>query len=257
MNQSKIKKWVIGIFLSVPIISSIISAIHIVNFLNLGNYTILSYGLAIAYELGSISAFLMLGLMEKVNKVMLWTIFFILAFIQILGNIFFSYDFIYNAILEKSTYLNSFIEFSSYFFGNDLLTIKMFLATLIGLPVPILALMFLKSTSEYLVDNKKEEPSSLITSNTSEQVEGSEVVNEEEKYIEEVTQSILQQAKEENNEIVESEAIEEIRLDEPIQPIEPEAVELETIEEIRLDEPREISPVYPVSDIPMSVIKNV
>jgi hypothetical protein len=152
-KKASIRKWIVGLFISVPILSSLISTIHIVEFFNLGNYTWMSYVLAAAFELGSIAAFLVLGVLPNIQKWMLWTIFTILAGMQLVGNIFFSFDFVYRKLLEDPKWLDSFNAFMGYFTGNDALTNKMVLAFLIGLPIPLISLFFLKSTADYLKED--------------------------------------------------------------------------------------------------------
>lgn len=175
MNQSnKIKIWkttVITTLLSVPALSSIISAIHLVKLFNLGNEAYLSYTLALVFELGAIASFLALRLIpSSINKWMVWSIFIMLAFLQIIGNVFYSYDFIYVAIQNQDTWLNSFNEFMGYFTGNDAKTNHMILSWIIGLPIPLIALFLLKVTPEFWETKKEDvtpkiETASLINNN--------------------------------------------------------------------------------------------
>lgn len=154
MNQiNKLKLWktiVVTTLLSVPALSSIISAIHLVKLFNLGNELYLSYTLAIVFELGAIASFLALKFIPStINKWMVWFIFIMLAFLQIIGNVFYSYDFIYIIMQTQSTWLNSFNDFMGYFTGNDAKTNHMILSWIIGLPIPLIALFLLKITPEF------------------------------------------------------------------------------------------------------------
>lgn len=168
IQDNKIKIWkttVITTLLSVPALSSIISAIHLVKLFNLGNEAYLSYTLALVFELGAIASFLALRLIpSSINKWMVWAIFIMLAFLQIVGNVFYSYDFIYVAIQNQETWLNSFNDFMGYFTGNDAKTNHMILSWIIGLPIPLIALFLLKVTPEFW-ETKKENSNLIVLKN--------------------------------------------------------------------------------------------
>ena len=149
--MSLFQKIVLIVFISVPVLSSIISSIHLVEFFNLGNEPWISIILAVAFELGSIASFLALGLLKNVNKTMLWVIFSILVFMQIIGNVYYSFNYINQQLLIDTNWIKSAIEFLSMF-GIYVDEGKMILSTLIGLPIPLISLFFLKSTSDYLND---------------------------------------------------------------------------------------------------------
>jgi hypothetical protein len=143
------RKIIIVLFLSVPVLSSIISAIHLVRFFELGNPTIMSYVLSLVFELGSIASFLVLSILKQTNKTLLWVVFIILALLQIVGNVYFSYDYIFNILQSNPHWLDSIKSFMN-FFEIDVKDTHIVLSLIIGLPIPIIALFFLKSTSEYL-----------------------------------------------------------------------------------------------------------
>lgn len=149
-KPEKFKKLVMIVFLIVPLLSSLISSIHLVDLFNLGNHIWMSYVLAFAFEMGSIAAFLVLSILDKINKTLVWIVFIMLTVMQILGNIYFSYDFVFTALLNDPNWLLSFQEMVGYFVGNDLPTIKMMLSVIIGLPIPLVSLFLLKSLAEYL-----------------------------------------------------------------------------------------------------------
>lgn len=161
MNKNTLRKIIIGTFISVPIISSFISTIHIVNFFNLGNESWLSYMLAIAFELGSIASFLTISLLKDIQKWMVWTIFFILSFLQIFGNVYYSFDYLSTTLISQPNFLKSFNELISYFLGNDFRFNKIVLSMIIGIPIPLISLFFLKSTIDYL--NVDEKPNKIYT----------------------------------------------------------------------------------------------
>jgi hypothetical protein len=151
MNNTLMRKIIVTSFIVVPIISSVISALHIVDFFSLGNPTWLSIALAIAIELGSIASFLTLSILDKLNKSIVWTVFIILFFMQMIGNMYFSYDFISAAIASDAAWLSAFKDMIEFFLGDlELTDVKMYLTMLISWPIPLISVFLLKSAVDYL-----------------------------------------------------------------------------------------------------------
>lgn len=148
---------VIGTFLSVPAISSIISTIHLIDLFNLGNPTWLSILLAVTFELGSIASLLAISVIDRIKTGAIWFIFFILSGLQIIGNIYYSYSFTSDQILSNATFLTNFMDLFSFITGDEIKDVKIFLSCIIGIPIPLIALFFLKSNIDYLRPEKKEE----------------------------------------------------------------------------------------------------
>ena len=150
MKSNLLRKVVIGTFLSVPAISSIISTIHLIDLFNLGNPTWLSILLAVTFELGSIASLLAISVIEKIKTGAIWFIFFILSALQILGNVYYSYSFTSDQILANPTFLTNFMDLFSFITGDEMKDVKIFLSCIIGIPIPLIALFFLKSNIDYL-----------------------------------------------------------------------------------------------------------
>jgi hypothetical protein len=151
MNNTIMRKIIVTSFIVVPIISSVISALHIVDFFSLGNPTWLSIALAIAIELGSIASFLTLSILDKLNKSIVWTVFIILFFMQMIGNMYFSYDFISASIASDASWLSAFKDMIEFFLGDlELTDVKMYLTMLISWPIPLISVFLLKSAVDYL-----------------------------------------------------------------------------------------------------------
>ena len=145
------KKIVVIAFLLTPIIASIISCIHIVDYLNLGNPDWMSYFLAITFEIGSIASFVALSVLDKLKKGMVLFIFFVLFFMQLIGNVYFSFSYINIKLLTDPSWLNSFIELVRPIYdAEEVSTYKFILAMIIGVPIPLVSLSFLKSLVDYL-----------------------------------------------------------------------------------------------------------
>lgn len=162
MNNALFRKIIITSFIVVPIISSFISALHIVDFYSLGNPTWLSIALAVAIELGSVASFLTLSILDKLNKGIVWTVFIILFFMQIVGNMYFSYEFISNAMKTDANWITAFKDMIEFFLGElEEKDVRMYLTILISWPIPLISVFLLKSAVDYLKpeDVKELEPS--------------------------------------------------------------------------------------------------
>jgi hypothetical protein len=162
MKSSFLRKVVIGTFLSVPAISSIISTIHLIDLFNLGNPTWLSILLAVTFELGSIASLLAISVIERIKVGAIWFIFFILSALQIIGNVYYSYSFTSEQILANPIFLTNFMDLFSFITGDEIRDVKIFLSCIIGIPIPLIALFFLKSNIDYLKPSSKSEPQEQI-----------------------------------------------------------------------------------------------
>ena len=151
MNSKILKRIIVGCFITVPLISSIISTVHLIDMFYLGNPTWISISVAIAIEIGSVASFLTLSILSKLNKTIVWSMFILLFFLQIIGNTYFSYDWITNMMVIHPTWIKSFkemLEFFSYEASEK--TAKMILAMFIGIPIPLISVFLLKSIADYV-----------------------------------------------------------------------------------------------------------
>lgn len=155
-NIDKLKKIVIISFLLVPFSSATISAFHLEKFLALGNHSYLSIATAITYEIANISAMLIFVVLEKIKKSFVWISFAILIIMQIVGNIYYSFDWINIKMVEQTSWVDNYfkmMEVITDISNKDLLIF--ILSVVIGAPVPIIAILLTKSVADYL-DNEKE-----------------------------------------------------------------------------------------------------
>lgn len=168
LKPNDFRKIVVGSFLAVPALSSLISTIHIVTFFGLGNMPWMAIILALAFEIGSIASLMTLAVLDKVNRFAVWFIFFVLVVMQMLGNVYYTYDFISNSMLSNPQWINSFIDLVEMMTMQKLdpRMSKFILSLLIGLPIPVISLAFLKSVSDYL---KPEEKTEIIESSVKEE----------------------------------------------------------------------------------------
>jgi len=151
MKTANFKKAIVFCFILVPLLSSIISTVHLVDFFYLGNPSWISYTVAVAIEVGAVASFLTLSILSKLNKTIVWGMFFILFFMQVIGNVYFSYDWVSSKIAQDPSWLTNFREMMEFFiYKVDMKTSKMILSLLIGVPIPLISVFLLKSTTDYL-----------------------------------------------------------------------------------------------------------
>jgi hypothetical protein len=144
---------------SVPILSSIISTLHLVDLFALGNPLWLAIALAVTIEIGSVASFLTLSILSRVNKTIVWSMFIILFFMQIVGNMYFSYEWVTNQMAMKATWIDSFKQMTEFFTGElELVNVKMYLTILISWPIPLISVFLLKSAVDYIGTDKVTEP---------------------------------------------------------------------------------------------------
>ena len=164
MQIQERRRWdkvIIASFLAVPILASIISTLHIIHFLDIGNPGWMSIFLSITFEVGSVASFLALSVLDKIKKGMVMFIFTILFVMQMTGNVYFSFEYVNIQLAINPKWMNTFIELVTPLFTfESQSTYKFVLALLIGLPVPIVSLAFLKSLVDYL---KVDDASALAT----------------------------------------------------------------------------------------------
>ncbi len=177
---------VIGSFLSIPFLSSIISTLHIVRFFLLGNPEMMAVVLAITYEVGSLASMMSFSVLHKVKKAPIYFIFFLLFVLQLAGNLYFSYDYVSTQMLNDPTWLTNFRDLVSFFLGEtpDAKLTKFVLSCVIGLPIPLISLAFTKSLVDYLdadelesEDKKVEVSEELLNIEDKEGLDESEIEN--------------------------------------------------------------------------------
>lgn len=201
LKPNDFRKIVVGSFLAVPALSSLISTIHIVTFFGLGNMPWMAIILALAFEIGSIASLMTLAVLDKVNRFAVWFIFFVLVIMQMLGNVYYTYDFISQSMISNPQWITSFIDLVEMMTMQKLdpRMSKFILSLLIGLPIPVISLAFLKSVSDYL---KPEEKVELIE--TADKKED-EIKEDDKEKVEEVTneENIEESSEEETKEVIE------------------------------------------------------
>lgn len=144
MKTSKSKlvnAFIIGTFVSLYCLVSIVSTIHVINFFELSNPRWLAITLAIGFEIGAAASLAALITIDKMNKTLVWALFITITAMQMQGNMFHAYINLkdYQGWVE----LFNLIEWEP-------LAQKRLLAAVSGAILPLVALGFIKSLVDYI-----------------------------------------------------------------------------------------------------------
>lgn len=143
-------KIITSVFLSVPFVFSIISMVHVFAFLKLGNSDWVSVVIASTYELANLSILLAVVVMVNLRQTVIWICFFVLLAIQLLGNVYYSFEFAYTALEANAEWLNHYVKFFDLIDDSVSLDGKiLILACILGIPIPSVSLMLTKAGADY------------------------------------------------------------------------------------------------------------
>ena len=132
---------IIGIFVSLYFLVATISMINSVAFFDLSHHGLMNWALAIGFELGAAASLAAIIILEKTNKTMVWGLFILLTCFQMMANS-------YHAFVNLEDYMG-WIEL----FGleeEEPIFQKRVLSVVSGAVLPIVALGFIKSLTDYL-----------------------------------------------------------------------------------------------------------
>ena len=141
MGSNTVKYFIISTFVTLYLLVSIISTIHVISFFELSNPQWLAISLAIAFEIGAAASLASLITLDKMNKGVVWGLFIILTLMQAMGNTYYAYINLEN--------FQGWIEL----FGlseEDLIYQKRILSIVSGAILPVIALGFIKSLVDYI-----------------------------------------------------------------------------------------------------------
>jgi len=139
-------KFIIGTFVSLYLMVSIISTIHVVDFFELSNPYWLAVTLAIAFELGAAASLASIITLDKMNKTLIWSLFIVITLMQMQGNMYYAFKNINE--YETWSQLFNLIE-------EDPIYQKRILAFVSGAILPLVALGFIKSLVDYIKPTKE------------------------------------------------------------------------------------------------------
>jgi hypothetical protein len=147
MGKKTTSYFVIGTFVTLYLLVSAISTIHVIDFFKLSNSDLLAISLAVAFEIGAAASLASIITLEKMNKGIVWGLFIILTLMQAMGNVYYAY-----------THLENFQGWVELFglTEEDLIYQKRVLSIVSGAILPIVALGFIKSLVDYI--KPSEEP---------------------------------------------------------------------------------------------------
>ena len=141
MKKKTTSYFIIGTFVTLYLLVSVISTIHVIDFFKLSNPTWLAISLAIAFEVGAAASLASIITLEKMNKGIVWGLFIILTLMQAMGNTYYAY-----------THLTDFQGWIELFglSEEELIYQKRVLSIVSGAVLPIVALGFIKSLVDYI-----------------------------------------------------------------------------------------------------------
>jgi hypothetical protein len=141
MKKGLVHWFIISTFISLYLIVSIISTIHVIEFFSLSNPYWLSVSLAIAFEVGAAASLASLIVLDKMNKLLVWVLFITLTFMQAMGNTYYAFTNLHD--------YQSWIELFGLI-DEDVIYQKRMLSLISGAILPLIALGFIKSLVDYI-----------------------------------------------------------------------------------------------------------
>lgn len=155
MKTSKnnlVNGFIIGTFVSLYILVSIVSTIHVIDFFELSNPKWLAITLAVGFELGAAASLAALITLDKMNKTLVWALFITITAMQMQGNMYYA-----------------FINLKDYYGWVELFNLveweplaqKRLLAAVSGAILPLVALGFIKSLVDYIKPEKESDEISV------------------------------------------------------------------------------------------------
>lgn len=141
MGKKATSYFIIGTFVTLYLLVSVISTIHVIDFFSLSNPVWLAVSLAVAFEVGAAASLASLITLEKMNRGIVWSLFIILTLMQAMGNTYYAYSHLHD--------YQNWIEL----FGlseDDPIYQKRILSIVSGAILPIVALGFIKSLVDYI-----------------------------------------------------------------------------------------------------------
>lgn len=146
MNKKQItNRFIIGTFVSLYVIVSVISTIHVIEFFRLSNPKWLAVSLAIAFEIGAAASLAAIIALDRMSKWMVWSVFIILTLMQMMGNTYYTYSHVEN--YQGWAELFGLAE-------EDPIFQKRILSLISGAILPVIALGFIKSLVDYIRPEK-------------------------------------------------------------------------------------------------------
>jgi len=132
---------IIGIFVSLYFLVATISMINSVAFFDLSHSGLMSWSLAIGFEIGAAASLAAIVILDKTNKTMVWSLFLLLTAFQMMANS-------YHAFVNLEDYMG-WIELFGLEEAEPIYQ-KRVLSIVSGAILPLVALGFIKSLTDYI-----------------------------------------------------------------------------------------------------------
>lgn len=142
MNKNRlVNGFIIATFVSLYVLVSVVSTIHVIDFFELSNPRWLAITLAVGFEIGAAASLASLITLDKMNKTIVWLLFIAITLMQMQGNMYHAFQ----NLEEYSEWVELFnlLEW-------DPLAQKRLLACVSGAILPLVALGFIKSLVDYI-----------------------------------------------------------------------------------------------------------
>lgn len=142
MDKNKwVSRFIIGTFVTLYLLVSTISTIHVIDFFELSNGRAMAIALAIAFEVGAAASLASLVTLDKMNKTLVWALFIVITAMQMNGNLYYAF-----------MNLEDYQTWSELFnlVDEEPLFQKRVLAFVSGAILPLVALGFIKSLVDYI-----------------------------------------------------------------------------------------------------------
>jgi len=141
MTKKATHVFIISTFVTLYLLVSIISTIHVIDFFLMSNPKWLAISLAIAFEVGAAASLASIITLDKMNKGIVWGLFILLTLMQAMGNTYYTY-----------VHLNNFQGWIELFglVDEELIYQKRVLSIVSGAILPVVALGFIKSLVDYI-----------------------------------------------------------------------------------------------------------
>jgi hypothetical protein len=154
MKDKGLRYFIIGTFITLYAIVSIISTIHVIEFFRLSNPEWLAISLAIAFEIGAAASLASLIALKKMNRTLVWSLFIVLTAMQMMGNTYYAF-----------TNLENYKDWVDLFGLTEEEPIfqKRILSIISGAVLPLVALGFIKSLVDYIKPSEEErQPKQIV-----------------------------------------------------------------------------------------------
>jgi len=141
MKSKALNAFIISTFVTLYLIVSVISTIHVIDFFKLSNPDWLAISLAIAFEIGAAASLASLIALKKMNRSLVWGLFIVLTGMQMMGNTYYAFKNLHD--------IQNWIDLFGLTDSEPIFQ-KRVMAIISGAILPLVALGFIKSLVDYI-----------------------------------------------------------------------------------------------------------